>query len=149
LAAAVGVSLLYDGGVSVWRRPGGTAGRCPAAHAFVVCQSDRATVTDPSVMRFSINNMASYSSEIDNRIARLALSLTDLRAHFEAQLRSVHRAEEQLVRCRTAHDGPTFAESKNALRERIQVVSDNNTSVRAVIEQVTADVSRLRFPDRL
>jgi hypothetical protein len=100
-------------------------------------------------MPFQINDMASYSSEINDGIARLALSLTDLRAHFEAQLRSVHRAEEHLLRCRTAHNGATFAKSRNALRERLQVVSDNNTSVRAVIEQVSADVSRLRFADKL
>ena len=40
--------------------------------------------------------------------AKLALALIDLRAHFEAQLRTVVRAEETLLKCRGAHDAATF-----------------------------------------
>jgi hypothetical protein len=37
--------------------------------------------------------MPGTSSEVDNRIAALALAVIDLRAHFEAQLRRMARAE--------------------------------------------------------
>lgn len=36
------------------------------------------------------------------------LRLTDLRAHFEAQLRTVRRAEECLLRCRGAQNAVAF-----------------------------------------
>ncbi len=76
---------------------------------------------------------------------RLALSLVDLRAHFEAQLRAVRRAEEALLKCRTAADRAAFDVSTSALRNQIQIVSDNNRSVRVVIDQLDADARALVF----
>jgi hypothetical protein len=85
---------------------------------------------------------------VDGRIASLALALIDLRAHFEAQLRRVARAEEALVKCRTARDPTAFDSSAAALRGEVQVVSNNNRSVRAVIDQMDVDARDLVFADR-
>ena len=90
--------------------------------------------------------MARHSTPVDGRIASLALAVIDLRAHFEAQLRMVARAEGSLVQCRTAGDPAAFESSAAALRREIQVVSDNNRSVRIVIDQMDADARDLEFP---
>jgi hypothetical protein len=90
--------------------------------------------------------MAEPSIHVDSRIASLALALIDLRAHFEAQLRRVVRAEEALVKCRTARDAGAFDSTAAALRGEIQVVSNNNRSVRAVIDQMDVDARDLVFP---
>jgi hypothetical protein len=92
--------------------------------------------------------MPRSSGEIDNRIASVALAVTDLRAHFEAQLRRVARAEEALQRCRTARDAAAFDSSAAALRGEIQVVSDNNRSIRAVIDQMDVDARELARPGK-
>jgi hypothetical protein len=92
--------------------------------------------------------MARPSNEVDTRLASLALAVIDLRAHFEAQLRRVRRAEEALVKCRTAKDPRVFDSSAAALRGEIQVVSDNNRSVRAVIDQMDVDAQGLGFPGK-
>jgi hypothetical protein len=72
----------------------------------------------------------------------------DLRAHFEAQLRRVARAEEALVKCRAARDTAAFEASAAALRHEVQIVSDNNRSVRPVIDQMSVDARELTFPAR-
>jgi hypothetical protein len=92
--------------------------------------------------------MARPSTQADSRVASLALAVIDLRAHFEAQLRSVARAEEALVKCRTARDPAAFDVSARALRGQVQVVSDNNRSVRAVIDQMDVDARELMFPGK-
>ena len=92
--------------------------------------------------------MGKRSTQIDDGIARLALGLIDLRAHFEAQLRTVVRAEEALLKCRTADDDAVFDASASALRGEVQIVSDNNRSVRAVIDQMDTDARELVFPAR-
>jgi hypothetical protein len=74
------------------------------------------------------------------------LAVIDLRAHFEAQLRTVARAEAALVKCRTARNPAAFHTSVAALRDEIQVVSENNRSVRVAIEQMNTDASDLAFP---
>jgi hypothetical protein len=79
-------------------------------------------------------------------IPKLALSLVDLRAHFEAQLRTVIRAEAALLKCRTAGDRASFDASTNALRDDIQIMSDNNRGVRTVIDQLDTDARTLVFP---
>ena len=89
--------------------------------------------------------MARTSTQVDNRIASLALAVIDLRAHFEAQLRTVARAEDALVKCRTANDRAAFDSSATMLRGEVQIVSDNNQSVRAVIEQMDVDARELVF----
>ena len=72
--------------------------------------------------------------------------MIDLRAHFEAQLRTVIRAEEALLKCRTADDDAAFQASAGALRGEVQIVSDNNRSVTAVIDQMDIDARDLVFP---
>jgi hypothetical protein len=81
-------------------------------------------------------------------MASLALAVIDLRAHFEAQLRTVTRAEEALAKCRGARDIAAFDSSATTLRGEIQVVSDNNRSVRTVIEQMDDDARDLAFASR-
>lgn len=95
-----------------------------------------------------MTDMTKHSTQTDDRIARLALSLIDLRAHFEAQLRTVIRAEEALRKCRTANDDAAFNASVSALRGEVQIVSDNNRSVRTVIGHMDTDARELVVPDR-
>lgn len=90
--------------------------------------------------------MARPSTQVESRLASLALAVIDLRAHFEAQLRRVARAEETLVRCRTAKDQSAFDSSVAALRGQLHVVSENNQSVRAVIDQMDDDARGLVLP---
>jgi hypothetical protein len=90
--------------------------------------------------------MARPSTPFDSRLTSLALAVIDLRAHFEAQLRRVARAEEALVKCRTAKDSAAFDSSAAALRGQAQVVSENNRTVRAVIDQMVADTRDLTLP---
>jgi hypothetical protein len=87
--------------------------------------------------------MATRLNESRDGIPRLALSLIDLRAHFEAQLRAVQRAEDAFLKCRTAGDRAAFAAATSALRIEIQIVSDNNRSIRTVIDQLDADARAL------
>jgi hypothetical protein len=89
--------------------------------------------------------MAKSSTQDESRIASLALAVIDLRAHFEAQLRAVARAEEALVKCRNAKDAAAFDPSAKALRVEVQVVSDNNGSVRVVIDQMALHARELVF----
>jgi hypothetical protein len=90
--------------------------------------------------------MVRPSTEVDNRIASLALAVIDLRAHFEAQLRAVAHAEEALSRCRTATHPAAFDAAAITLRDEVHVVSDNNRSVRPVIDQMDVDANDLVFP---
>jgi hypothetical protein len=50
------------------------------------------------------------------------------------------------VKCRTARNPAAFHTSVAALRDEIQVVSENNRSVRVAIEQMNTDASDLAFP---
>jgi hypothetical protein len=90
--------------------------------------------------------MVKRSTQANGRIRSLALAVIDLRAHFEAQLRAVARAEEALVQCRTARNPTAFDSSANVLRGEVQVVSDNNRSVRGVIDQMYLDAREVVFP---
>jgi len=90
--------------------------------------------------------MTRPSSEVDNRIAALALAAIDLRAHFEAQLRRVARAEEALVKCRSTRDAAAFDVWAAALRSAVEMMSENNRSVRSVIDQMDVDARELTFP---
>jgi hypothetical protein len=87
--------------------------------------------------------MARSSTHIDDRIAALALAVIDLRAHFEAQLRAVARAEQALVKCRTVKSYRPFESAATALRDEIRIVSNNNRSVRTVIDQMDFDARDL------
>jgi hypothetical protein len=92
--------------------------------------------------------MTKPSSQIDKTIASLALAVIDLRAHFEAQLRRVARAEEALVKCRNAQDASAFDTAAATLRGEVQVVSENNRSVRTVLDQMEFDAREFAFPAR-
>jgi hypothetical protein len=92
--------------------------------------------------------MSKLSTQADDRVASLALAVIDLRAHFEAQLRAVARAEEALVNCRTTTDGAAFGSSAAGLRREVQVVSDNNRSIRAVIDQMDIEARELVRRDK-
>lgn len=81
--------------------------------------------------------------QVDDRITSLALAVIDLRAHFEAQLRAVGRAEEAVGKCRTVRSVAAFELATTALRHEIQIVSDNNRSVRTVIDQLDLDARDL------
>jgi hypothetical protein len=80
----------------------------------------------------------------DEQMVRLALSLIDLRAHFEAQLRSVNRAEQRLRRCQSTRGTAEFEGDVAALDRDLRVLSDNNRSARAVLDQTDADIHVLR-----
>lgn len=89
--------------------------------------------------------MARRSKPIDDGTAKLALTLIDLRAHFEAQLRTVVRAEETLLKCRGAHDAATFDAAATTLRAEVRTIAGNRRSARHIVEQVVADAGRLTF----
>ena len=89
--------------------------------------------------------MPKRSTPTDERIPTLALSLTDVRAHFEAQLRAVMRAEDALLKCQKAADQIAFEASTSTLRNEIQNLFDNNRSIKAVIDQMDSDARALVF----
>jgi hypothetical protein len=76
-------------------------------------------------------------------VAALGLSFTDLRAHFEAQLRAVTRAEQRLAECRDAIDQPSFDAAVHSLQAEVDLVSKNNRSIRAVIDSVDVTTRQL------
>jgi hypothetical protein len=77
-------------------------------------------------------------------IQRTAVSPRTLSSAYVARW-SVARAEEALVRCRNAKDSSAFDSSVTALRGEVEAVSDNNRSVRAVIDQMDDDARELVF----
>jgi hypothetical protein len=87
-------------------------------------------------------------TQVDGRLASLALAVIDLRAHFEAQLRALARAEQALVKCGTSRRGAAFDAAASALRGEIQVLSDSSRSVYAVMEQMNGDALDLVFPGK-
>jgi hypothetical protein len=107
----------------------------------------RQNVTGPSTAE-SQRVITKSSSQVQTRVASLALAVVDLRAHFEAQLRAVARAEDALIKCRTATEPAVFEMSARTLSGEIQALSDNNRSVRAVIDQMAADARELVQPDQ-
>jgi hypothetical protein len=62
----------------------------------------------------------------------------DLRAEFEAQLRSVARVEEQLRRTKTGSD-PTNRDLANVLRRELAEMFANNINIRDVLVALAAD----------
>lgn len=76
------------------------------------------------------------------------LKLTDLRAHFEAQLRTVRRAEECLLRCRGARDAVAFDAAADTFRDQLMVVAQNRKTIGALLTQIVNDAEKLRFAGR-
>ena len=68
--------------------------------------------------------------------------MIDLRAHFEAQLRTVARAEETLLKCRGAHDAATFDAAATTLRAEVRTSAGNRRSAGHIVEQVVADARK-------
>jgi hypothetical protein len=89
--------------------------------------------------------MPKRQTDADDAIARLALNFIDLRAHFEAQLRTITHSEQCLLKCRRAVDADTFNASAESLRREIQVICANRESVGTVLEQSIAEARALRF----
>ena len=84
----------------------------------------------------------------DDGIANLGLRLTDLRAHFEAQLRTVRRAEECLRRCRGAQDAVAFHAAADTFRDQLTVVAQNRKTIGALLTQIVDEAEKLRFAGR-
>ena len=76
------------------------------------------------------------------------LRLTDLRAHFEAPLRTVRRAEECLLRCRGAHDGVSFDTAADGFRDQLTAVAENRKTIGVLLSQIVSDADKLRFAAR-
>lgn len=79
----------------------------------------------------------------NEQMVRMALTLIDMRAHFEAQLRTVTRAERGLRKCRSA-TGPSFQAAADELRRDLELLATNNRSLRPVLEEATGSVRALR-----
>ena len=92
--------------------------------------------------------MPNRSSQADDGIANLDLRLTDLRAHFEAQLRTVRRAEECLLRCRGAQDAATFDAAADTFRDQLTVIAQNRKTIGALLNQIVDEVENIRFAGR-
>jgi hypothetical protein len=74
----------------------------------------------------------------------LDMSLIDLRAHFEAQLRTVKRAEECLFRCRGAQDAAAFDTAADTFRDQLMVVAQNRRTIGELLNQIVDDAGSLR-----
>jgi hypothetical protein len=85
------------------------------------------------------------SRQIDDGTATLALALMDLRAHFEAQLRTIARAEQSLSRCRGAENAAIFDVAADTLRAEVGAVAENRRSAADLVDQIVADARALLF----
>ena len=92
--------------------------------------------------------MPNRSRQANGGIANLDLSLIDLRAHFEAQLRTVKRAEQCLLRCRGAQDAAAFDAAVDTFREQLIVVAQNRKTIGELLNRIVGDAGRLTFADR-
>jgi hypothetical protein len=81
------------------------------------------------------------STQADLTAAKLELSLTDLRAHFEAQLRTVRRAEQSLLQCRGAQNALTFHTAAEAFREQLKVVAENRQAMGILLGEIVDEAS--------
>jgi hypothetical protein len=90
-------------------------------------------------------NMPNRSRPADHTTARLELSLTDLLAHFEAQLRTVRRAEECLLQCRDAQNTDTFRTAADGFRQQLKVIGENRQTIGILLGQIVDDSGKLHF----
>jgi len=90
-------------------------------------------------------DMRNRSRQADPGAANLELSLIDLRAHFEAQLRTVNRAEECLLRCRGAQNAAAFDTAADTFRAQLTVVAQNRKTIGELLNQIVDDAGRLTF----
>lgn len=89
--------------------------------------------------------MPNRSGQADDALANVDLRLTDLRAHFEAQLRTVRRAEECLLRCRGAQNAVAFDAAADTFRDQLTVVAKNRKTIGVLLNQIAEDAEELRF----
>jgi hypothetical protein len=92
--------------------------------------------------------MPSRSRQADACIAGLELSLTDLRAHFEAQLRTVTRAEQCLLRCRGAQNAVAFKAAADTFRDQLSVIAENRKRIATLVNGIVDDGRELDFAGR-
>ena len=86
--------------------------------------------------------MAANHASID-RLRILAARVDDLRAEFEAQLRSVARIEENLGRTRDGGDD-SRRRLGETLRRELSGMLTNNSNIRGVLNELAKDVQRAR-----
>lgn len=77
----------------------------------------------------------------------MSLALTDLRAQFEAQLRTVGRAEHLLSRCRRAAERAAFESAAAAVRGEVRAIAEHRRSTQSLLAQIIADAEALRSTD--
>jgi hypothetical protein len=92
--------------------------------------------------------MPNRARQAHDSIANVDLRLTDLRAHFEAQLRTVGRAEKCLLRCRGAQDSVAFDAAADAFRDQLAVVAENRKAIGTLLNQIAEDAGKLRCASR-
>lgn len=90
------------------------------------------------------NDMPKRTTRSTDLISNLSLTLTDLRAHFEAQLRTVERAEHFLSRCRRARDRPAFESAATSVVDEVSAIAEHRRSTQSLFAQVIADAEALR-----
>lgn len=93
-------------------------------------------------------DMPNRSRQGDDGIANLDLRLIDLRAHFEAQLRTVRRAEECLRQCRRARGSVAFDGAADAFRDQLTVIAKNRKTIGALLNRIVDEAENLRFAGR-
>jgi hypothetical protein len=76
-------------------------------------------------------------------MAGLQLGLTDLRAHFEAQLRTVKRAEECLMRCRHQQDFAAFDGAVALFRDQLALIAQDRLTIGVLLDQVVSESRQL------
>jgi hypothetical protein len=94
------------------------------------------------------SDMPNRSTQAGDGISTLDLWLTDLRAHFEAQRRTVRRAEECLLRCRGAQNAVAFDAAADTFRDQLTVVAQNRKTIGALLSQIVAKAEHLKFAGR-
>jgi hypothetical protein len=78
----------------------------------------------------------------------LELRLTDLRAHFEAQLRTVKRAELCLQRCGGSGEAAAFEAAADGFRDQLMMVAENRKTIGTLLDQIVSEGGKLTFASR-
>ena len=92
--------------------------------------------------------MPDRSRQSNDGVAKLDLSLIDMRAHFEAQLRTVKRAEDFLLQCRDAQNAAAFHAAAKGFRDQLTVIAGNRKTIGELLTQIVDDAGKLTFAGR-
>jgi hypothetical protein len=105
---------------------------------------------DLDLLTISVNlkGMPGRSRRTDECIAGLELRLTDLRAHFEAQLRTVKRAELCLQRCGGSGEAAAFEAAADGFRDQLMMVAENRKTIGTLLDQIVSEGGKLTFASR-